>query len=78
MKCQGNPVSCYGKRSLADDLNLEQEDSLESQSVDSLSEEKVEEAFEKILGKIIRSCKNGNTKACNTMLNMMNDYWIGE
>jgi hypothetical protein len=37
-----------------------------------LSEEKVEEAFEKILGKIISSCKDGNTRACNTMLKMMN------
>lgn len=74
LKCQGNPVSCYGKRSaaLAEEPILEQsQDSQSDSSLDLFSEERLESDFEKILETLISNCKSGNTKSCNTMLKIM-------
>lgn len=74
LKCQGNPVSCYGKRSaaLAEEPILEQlQDSQSDSSSDLFSEERLESNFEKILETLISNCKSGNTKSCNTMLKIM-------
>ena len=56
LKCQGNPVSCYGKRSaaLAEEPILEQsQDSQSDSSLDLFSEERLESDFEKILETLI-------------------------
>jgi hypothetical protein len=82
LKCQGNPVSCYGKRS--SQINEEQlqqqqqqQQDFDSQSlmgeeeIESLNQEKQELVYERQLEKMIRNCKLGIQKACSAILKIM-------
>lgn len=68
MRCQGNPVSCYGKRS----FNDEQVSSpvLDS-DIETTSQEKQEIIYEKYAENLIKSCKMGSNKDCNKILRIM-------
>ena len=72
LKCQGNPVSCYGKRALSlnDDYSNESS-SGESFEADINLAEKQEQTYEKLLESLIQNCKSGNSKSCSTMLKIM-------
>ncbi|CAF0751883.1 unnamed protein product [Brachionus calyciflorus] len=68
LRCQGNPVSCYGKRSLT-------EDPLSSAIIDgdieTASQEKQEMAYEKYAENLIKNCRMGVNKDCNRVLKIM-------
>ena len=76
LKCQGNPVSCYGKRSAPtfEEPLQQQQQSQENQidaSLDSVSDDRLENSFENTFEKLISACKQGNTKGCNMILKIM-------
>lgn len=67
MKCQGNPVSCYGKRSSP--LSEEKRASLtDNYDYTDLSQEI---NYERALENLIESCKNNVQKSCSTILRIM-------
>ena len=67
LKCQGNPVSCYGKRAIAAKL---EEQSPVYDAEEELEQEK-ESNFEKGVENLIRNCKSGSDKSCSAILKMM-------
>ena len=76
MKCQGNPISCYGKRSSIQPLAAEQSDEVDSSlSLDGEEQSaellKQELKYEKLLETLIRNCKLGSQKSCDLMLDIM-------
>lgn len=77
LKCQGNPVSCYGKRSSPvgteqPELESTSDDVAESnESADSLGELKQELNMERHFENLIHSCRANNMKSCSTILRVM-------
>lgn len=79
LKCQGNPVSCYGKRSAAVASKTTQLDETDMVSTLSSEEEETmvdgensqEVNYEKYLEKLMRSCKLGVSRSCSAMLRIM-------
>ena len=73
LKCQGNPVSCYGKRSSS--VNEEQAQQPEavssSEDLDGLNEEQQELNLERQYERLIHGCRLGNEKSCSTILKVM-------
>lgn len=68
MRCQGNPVSCYGKRSFNEEkMNSPVLDS----EIETASQEKLEIMYEKYAENLIKSCKMGINKDCNKILTIM-------
>lgn len=70
LRCQGNPVSCYGKRSSAsfNDENLPQEQMSDS-DLEELNSQEI--TYERQLEKLIRNCKLGVEKSCYSILKIM-------
>lgn len=80
LKCQGNPVSCYGKRSSPmggteqPELESTSDDVTESSNeatADSLGELKQELNMERHFENLIHSCRANNMKSCSTILRVM-------
>lgn len=77
VKCQGNPVSCYGKRSapMANEGSAADNDGGNQLQIDddqsNLATSQEEANYEKYLERLIRSCKLGVDRSCSTMLRIM-------
>ena len=66
MKCQGNPVSCYGKRSIEPVFAIGQnniEGDMENQAQ--------EQSYEKVVMLLVGRCYRGNIKSCEAIMDML-------
>lgn len=68
VKCQGNPVSCYGKRSPSPQMDDMDNDGLQ---IDDDAVSSQEEANYEYLAKLKRNCKLGVERSCATLLRIM-------
>ena len=74
LKCQGNPVSCYGKRSapvIQEPIHKQLDESQTDTSFNLISDEQLEASFERKFEALMSTCKQGSKKACNTLLKIM-------
>lgn len=77
LKCHGNPVSCYGKRSSSANeeahavANNEASADGGDDDFEGANEEKQEMALERQLETLIRRCQNDDKRSCSTILKIM-------
>ena len=69
LKCQGNPVSCYGKRTQKAKKNIDEPTSFIENEYEM--EHAKEVKYEREIENLIESCRYGSDKSCSQILKIM-------